>query len=240
LRFAPIVPVEYDPASLTDYHLILAHEVLENDSLRGYYQRLKHHTIILDNSVIELGEPLSSEELSLAYSYFPGSILVLPDEMYESARTIALAEEWFSGDRNNPCLMVVPQGRSPAEWFVCLGQLVKLAASRCERLVVGIGRYSEDWEGGRRYLFEEANRMRIWLGAYHLLGIQHTLDEITWAKEHSQIWGADSSLPGRAALMGVHSEEVPDLRVAPDLLTYEPRIHDEVQAEIIRVVHYVA
>lgn len=240
MRFAPIVPIEYDPVAFTDYHLILAHEVLENTALREYYQKLKRSTIFLDNSVIELGKPLSPEELGLAHSYFPGSILVLPDEMYESARTVALAREWFLTGRNSPSLMVVPQGRSPAEWFVCLDELVKLVAPQCERLVIGIGRYSEDWEGGRRYLFEEANRMKIWLGVFHLLGIQHNLEEIMWARQYPQIWGADSSLPGRAALMGLRSEEVLDLRKAPDLVTYVPRIHNEVQAEIMRTIQAVA
>ncbi len=241
MRFAPIVPFEYDPASLTDYHLILAHEVLENDALREYYRRLSRHTIILDNSVIELGEPLSSEELELAYSFFPNSYLVLPDVIGDVPRTIGLAEEWLRSQRGGRRLMIVPQGSSPEEWLTCLNTLVRIVEPLCEELVVGIARLTEDWPGGREFLFTEATRQGMWHGAFHLLGIQHSLDEIMWAKEHSpQIWGADSSLPGRAALMGVHSEEVPDLRVAPDLLTYEPCIYDEVQAEIIRVVHYVA
>ncbi len=240
MRFAPIVPFEYDPASFTDYHLILAHEVLENDALREYYQRLNRHVIILDNSVIELGEPLSAGELELAHSFFPASYLVLPDVIGDVPQTVELAKEWVRNRRPSRRLMVVPQGSHPKEWLECLDALVRIIAPVGEELVVGIARLTEDWEGGREFLYKEATRLGVWNGAYHLLGVQHKLEEVTWARQHALIWGVDSSLPGRAALMGLRSEEVTDLRKAPDLVTYEPRIYGEVQAEIIRVVHSVA
>ena len=47
MKFAPLLSQKYDPASLSDYHLILAHEVVSDKEYAEYYSSLgEEHTII--------------------------------------------------------------------------------------------------------------------------------------------------------------------------------------------------
>ena len=48
MKFAPVLSQKYDPASLSDYHLILAHEVVSDREYAEYYSNLgEEHTVIL-------------------------------------------------------------------------------------------------------------------------------------------------------------------------------------------------
>ena len=54
MKFAPVLSQKYDPASLSDYHLILAHEIVKDQEYAEYYAHLgEEHTIILDNGTVE-------------------------------------------------------------------------------------------------------------------------------------------------------------------------------------------
>lgn len=245
MKFAPIVPVQYDPAKISDFHLILAHEIRVDPVKRAYYEEASRrgHQIILDNGVIELGSSVSYEDLLEAWEHFPEAALIVPDAIRDFAETVRLTQDFadFVEDADldeSFTLMVVPQGTTFNEWLGCLSEQLDRFADRTN-ICVGIGRYAEDtFEGGRQALWETAQK--IWHGDYHLLGVQHALPEVAWARKIPTIWGVDSSLPARAALIGQYSTKVQDLRRLPDVVEFNSGIMSEVQQEIERCVSYIA
>ncbi|KKN11658.1 hypothetical protein LCGC14_1024320 [marine sediment metagenome] len=244
MKFAPIVPVQYDPAQFSDFHLILAHEIRVDPVKRAYYEDASRrgHQIILDNGVIELGSSVSYQDLMEAWNHFPEATLVVPDSIRDQKRTIELAEDFAEFIREEELdesftLMIVPQGATFNEWLDCLEAQLDLFSDETE-IVVGIGRYAEDtFEGGRKALWKTAQK--IWDGNYHLLGVQHNLEEVAWAKDISTIWGCDSSLPVRAALMGIYATKVENLRELPDVVEFNSGILTDVQDEIRRCVTFL-
>ncbi len=240
MEFAPIVPVKYHPASITNYHLILAHQVVKSKQYREYYSSLSDdHTIILDNSVIELGYT-DTKMIINAMDYLDGFegrlIVVCPDVLRDRVATVKAHRDFihntFIGeaiDNKGYHVMVVPQGQDADDWGYCLDELDgKLIGSFT---YVGIPRLTEDFEGGRPGLY--INNVAGLQGyRIHLLGVQHTLDEIEWAKECQDIVGCDSSLPIRAAYAGISCSDVANLRDLPDPDRYEQNMYQQVRARI--------
>ncbi len=242
MRFAAIVPVEYDPAFFSTYHMALAHEVLADRRVRAYYSRLRGHDVILDNSVVELGESVSVQKLVEAWEHLPDSYLILPDTLRDAEATVAGVAHFFEECEHPAKVVIVPQGENAGEWIDCLRSLLQLAYHRCDSILIGIPRLTEDWWGGRESLYHTALSMGMVLSdalrvvcPFILLGIQHTLSEVAWAKRETGILGVDSSLPGRAALVGTPSRLVRDLRALPDLTEYERSIHTAVRRELAYV-----
>ncbi len=82
MRFAPIVPIAHlDTASVSDYHMALAHLVLKYPQYSAYYfsRRIAGDYVLLDNSLIELGRPVQPDELVDAARIIQASEVVLPD-----------------------------------------------------------------------------------------------------------------------------------------------------------------
>ena len=240
MEFAPIVPIKYHPADVTKYHLILAHQVVKSLQYRNYYCSLpKDHSIILDNSVIELGytdTAMIVEALEFLNEFQGRMIVVCPDVLRDRAATVKAHREFMNDNniadilgRNGHHVMVVPQGSDSNDWAHCLDELdSKLIGSFT---YVGIPRLTEDFEGGRLGLYN--NNIAALQGyRVHLLGVQHTLNEIEWAKEHPDIVGCDSSLPLRAAYAGISCEQVVDLRTLPDPDKYEQSMYQPVRHRI--------
>lgn len=244
MEFAPIVPVKYHPASITKYHLILAHQVVRSTQYRNYYSSLPDdHTIILDNSVIELG--YTDVGMIVGAMEFLGPfggrlIVVCPDVLRDRVATVKAHRDFIHDvnigdiiDDNGYHIMVVPQGEDSKDWAYCLDELDgKLIGSFT---YVGIPRLTEDFEGGRQGLY--TNNIGALQGyRVHLLGVQHTLSEIEWAKEYQEIVGCDSSLPIRAAYAKMSCSDVEDLRVLPDPDRYNQEMYQPVR-ERIRECH---
>jgi hypothetical protein len=239
MKFASIVPIQYDPVKFSDFHLILAHEILVDPIKRAYYEDAarRGHRIILDNGVIELGASVKLANLMEAWDHFPEACLVVPDSIRNFTKTIEAAEDFaeFIDDVDldeSFTLMVVPQGSSIKQWIECLREQLDLFAGRTN-IVVGIGRYAEDaFDGGRQTVYDAAQS--VWNGDYHLLGIQHSITEVYWARSNANIWGVDSSLPARAALVGLPSDSVENLRELPDVTEFTSGILPQVQTEMAR------
>lgn len=206
--FAPVCPPAMYKALkaadlLGDYHLILAHdvanrpaeylEVFGDATRKGMY-------IIMDNSLIELGQPVSAQVMLKAVSCLKPTVIVLPDHMKDANKTInastRAAEEWsFLG--LGP-FMVVPQGTSLSELMMCAEALEKLPGVTA----FGIGRFTADMLGTRQVLADMLHKE--WPSmAIHLLGFSENLaDDITCAQK-PYIMGIDSAVPVRFGLKGI-------------------------------------
>tara|TARA_B100000949_G_scaffold137679_1_gene121110 strand:+ start:15395 stop:16180 length:786 start_codon:yes stop_codon:yes gene_type:complete len=246
MKFAPVISEKYDPAKYTDYHLILANEVVDTHSYANYYSSLDNsHTIILDSGTVEIG--YADAEMIQAASEILNKevIIVAPDFLGDKVRTITETEKFLEQDwcpvKNN--IMIVPQGETPEEWISCFDYLDLHYSERFKW--VGIPRISEDFVGGRSWLYQnvmQIHRRRRGMNdqpKIHLLGIQHSIDEIEWAKHYSsRIVGVDSSAPLKAAEARLSCAYVKDYRNLTDIDVDPP--HELVVERIQEMVDYAS
>ncbi len=248
MKFAPIIPWKYDPASITNYHLILAHQVVADMEYRDYYLKLpEDHTIILDNSVIELGYT-DKLMITQALNYmdgFAGELIVVCPDVLRDREATAKAHRDFIVDEAilaaiDDCghsVMIVPQGVDHIDWRASLHELTEEFGELCT--YVGIPRLTEDYEGGRRELFIDSGDL---LSSYrvHLLGIQHNIQEVEWALSELCVQGVDSSLPIRAAFFDLPCSEVRDLRKLPDPDIFRGNMMESVRHRVKECCDFVS
>lgn len=134
-RFAPVAPVGVlrrlkELNSLGSYHLLLAHDVLEHlDAYRNVFSSLAYHpikTIIMDNSVVELGEHCSIDTVLPAVYATSANVIVLPDVYMKGPESLEATKGaynvWAKACKDlsyDWSFMVVPQGRNFEEWIEC-------------------------------------------------------------------------------------------------------------------------
>ena len=134
MKYSPIAPIallqdlHYNHGLLGDYHLVLAHDVLahKNDyhslfsDLRKQYPGL---FVILDNSTIELGQPLDMEALLRAAAIVRADCIVMPDVLGNPIATVdagwAFWSQYSTDHQAHTPLMAVPQGNTFDEYTVC-------------------------------------------------------------------------------------------------------------------------
>ena len=217
MRAAHIVPPalldRYGTAS--EYHLILAHLVLQNDYYREFYRERSEagDFIILDNGAFEFQTSISAQELFAAARFVQPSVIVLPDVLRDAEATYEATKDalrFWNGLRpelhfqNEPSFMVVPQGKDLEEWFACWKKL-RFVGPYIN--IIGLFEELADWhDRGRVGVIEEAHRRHMCrqesTGSkqFHLLGFQENiLEELIAARVWSCIIGTDS---GKAFPMG--------------------------------------
>lgn len=134
MSFAPVAPFHilqklHETNDLGLYHLVLAHDVLKHtkefQSLFAWPQYM-YGTIIVDNSVIELGYPLDPQAILAAGEVFHGErrnvCIVLPDALLDCDETIRLVRgslDAWSEFHSKFKFMFVPQGGTLAEFIKC-------------------------------------------------------------------------------------------------------------------------
>jgi len=241
MKFASIVDPRYNPAEFSDYHLILSHVLIKDKFYRDYYVALDGgHTVVLDNGTVENGDPQPELLLDMA-KYASGTnarlIVVAPDHLNNCEGTLKATGEFFQSLRDNLGyeIMVVPQGKDSEEWIRCLRLLREMGNFE----FVGIPRVCEEFLGGRQLLYQAAKNLGF-TGLFHLLGIQHNLSEIDWAIDKWDVAGVDSSLPIRAASIGMPAKDIRDLRLVPDREDYLEEWEPTVKQNIKECCEYVS
>lgn len=203
-RFAPVVPLvlaDYmqSRGTLGNYHLLLAHDVLANPK---EYRRIyadRGYTILMDNSLVELGYPLPLVEVLEACKIVGAQYAILPDKLNDMQATIDMTKEAIFRWRTIPTeqrgdvgLLPVLQGATHTEHMRMLSGFVM------DNDVAGIcvPRVIADTIGSRRWIINEAARFYN----IHLLGFsENFLDDIACARMPGVV-GIDSAVPIRAAL----------------------------------------
>lgn len=216
-RFAPVAPIhileELNARPGADnYHLPLAHDVLRfpkeyealfQRSISDDYRR----TVILDNSVIELGLSVDVGIIKEAAEIVKANVIVLPDVLLDTDKTIrdclAALEEWDRIFTDSSLMkytfMIVPQGTDRGSWARC----AEAFANDTRIGWWGIPRnYNIKGLGSRRDAVEivraiNSNR-RI-----HLLGFSDDIVDDILAARAPGVTGIDSAVPIRAASLGL-------------------------------------
>jgi hypothetical protein len=228
-RFAPVCPIQIYEAmqaddSLGDYHLPLAHDVLhypgryENifkPSLDGAIPKGKFSvryrnqdwTVILDNSVIELGYAVDIKVVADAARIVHANVIVLPDILLDTDATIdsclSAIEPWTK--ELNKVLtpgtwsfMVVPQGKTIGDFARCAE-----AFANCKNVHWwGIPRnFNIHGLGSRRDAIEICWAINN-LNRIHLLGFSDNIVDDILSARSKRVTGIDSAVPLRAASLG--------------------------------------
>lgn len=128
LRIATIVPTLYlTMVEHENYQLALAH-LLHEPSYRNWFKQDPNKSlddqryVIMDNGVVETGEPYNAMSiLNAAMKIFPDEI-VLPDWSRDAKKTREVSEDAHKfivedyGGTRVPKFMFVPHGETPGEW----------------------------------------------------------------------------------------------------------------------------
>ena len=210
MKYAPIGPIWlYNylrrVGALADYHFVLAHHVLEmkfaHELFYNAYAKEEKPFVIMDNSLIELGEALSVEELMVAASICKADAVVLPDVPKDSDKTIELGlvsaeylHDWMAANDPSPPAfkwMLAVQGKTVAECWECAAAMWKI----CPNLgYFGIPRHLVQQLGTRREItkligdaFPET--------PIHLLGFSDDINDDIQSSQHPSVMGIDSAAP---------------------------------------------
>lgn len=218
-KFAPVCPVNIlpylEPANCGDYHLLLAHDVADKaQEYKTFFGKHRNMTIIMDNSVIELGNAVDLKVIKKACDAVDVTTIVLPDVLLDGKATVESCtkalETWpqefkaylgaFSGENTSRRrgFMYVPQGKTLKE-FASSAQAL---ADHPDVNFWGVPRNIVALHGSRASAIEIVHALnphrRI-----HLLGFSDDIcDDVICSKDR-RVEGIDSAVPLRAGSVGI-------------------------------------
>lgn len=217
MKHAIIAPVHFLPelSALSDYHLVLCHDMQKYPYYREFYARKRQQGdfIILDNSAHELGEGETLAMLVEAIKCIQPQEVVLPDRLFFGDDTLEGSLEAAKALRKlygtNISLMGVPQGRTVFEWDKCCEALIR----DVQVDTIGISKDYEVWAGGIKSRVERTHSLaRLWENHrtnIHLLGWGRKMTAIgelaltNEKKYENRIRGVDSAKPIVYASWGI-------------------------------------
>lgn len=222
VKFAPVCPAHVyaamdvwdkghkeDARVMGDYFLLLAHDVVANAKAYERIFKEKDCTIIMDNSVIELGTAVDVSILKEACDIVNADVLAIPDVLQDGKATLLAAESFM--DRwtaiSAPAsieLMYIPQGKDPQDYLDCISG-------------AAMADIPADWIGIARNLVPRVFTSRMFPIALaelffpgtkqHLLGFSgDVLDDVECAKS-GFVEGIDSAVPLRMGSAGLNLEK---------------------------------
>jgi hypothetical protein len=246
-RFAPTCPPQIlrglrDDFAMGDYHLLLAHDVVKRPQEYGELfgvEREPFRHVIMDNSVVELGNASSLEAVVDAVRITFADVVVLPDVYGEGPETLKSISDSFpmwqaaisSLQYNNIPMqyMLVPQGRTLQEWADCCKGLAALVGA--------FSNYSSFWWGVPRIFQERLGKsrteavmlMRQYMPDWpiHLLGFSEDIEDDFRTARLPCVTGIDSAVPLRAATLGIpfnQNTKLPPRGDWWDSCTYTPEM----------------
>jgi hypothetical protein len=201
-------------------------------------QPRSRHIVILDNGLIEKGQPDPDSLLRVAERVHPHEV-ICPDLMYDADGTVALFRE-YAESCAGVCkrVMIVPQGNSLPEWMNCLERLVMTASELQINIQIGVTKLLDKHDGGRYtvlpWLAQYMRRMEIW-HPVHLLGIWAHLAEISrlLSEFPDLIRGVDSTFPYASTINhGWVTSWSPKKELIPEQWEEDPSIVQRMKAAL--------
>ena len=214
-KYAPVVSLGVakvlEAAELYgDYHLLLAHQVLEDaegwSKFMSSLRAKRKMTVIMDNSLIELGSPLEADKLLQAVQIVRAEYLVLPDCLGNYLSTINRATDAITNMHHHNLelpgycsYLGVIQGETFQQHLECAKRLLRFDHLRA----LSIPRNAAQLFRSRYALTQEVwNMCKV---PMHLLGFSdHLDDDLACAKlgEAYGVMGIDSAAPVREGMFG--------------------------------------
>ncbi len=196
--FAPVAPPRMlldlkETGYLGSYHLLLAHDVVaQPKAYKAVFDDLPKATIIMDNSLIELGKPADVETMLTAIETVISDYVVMPDYLGQSLMTLEACRSFVEViDKTNPHpLMAVPQGTNIEEVMYCAEQLARLN----HVCAWGIPRHLTESLGTRLMVTDSLTRAFPQMSIHQLGFSSNLLDDFECTKMPN-VMGIDSAMP---------------------------------------------
>lgn len=185
-----------------DFDFVLAHKVLEDEAYANWYKESGNIKFV-DNSVNELGEPLSINQMKEAFEKVGGTYVVSPDFLNDADKTIASYLECVKAFPKGRVVGVI-QGPTYSDAYECLRAYEKGLVSVPYDLCSG-KTDSPSLMGLRRCLFV-SNIPRDQGFQIHLLGF-NGLDELFWYQNTPIVASIDTGVP---VLLGLQKLDILD------------------------------
>jgi hypothetical protein len=211
-QFAPVAPIQIleqmkQQGCLGKYHLLLAHHVLEHpDRFKALFADLRGCTIIMDNSLVELGASENEQKVLDACKAIQDSALtpnfiipVLTDVMGDGAATREASTKsyqwWAENAGQRYPLMVATQGKDwgdfckTVDYFLLSGEFPGID-------YVGVPRKLVEPLGTRQLAIQYIDAVRPDISV-HLLGFSDDVTDDVICAQHPSVEGIDSAVPIR-------------------------------------------
>jgi hypothetical protein len=217
-KFAPVAPIHIleqllNMGDLGHYHLFLAHHVAEYPDrfriLVHKLQSIQNTTIIMDNSIVELGGAVDDqmvwEATSVCMNAGARTIPVLPDVMGNGAETRYLSSQaydrWVNHNMANNGYMLVAQGENWEDFTKTIDYFFGEGSLKFRHIRwVGIPRVLVKSVGSRTEALAYVRTVAPWVKV-HMLGFSVNLwdDVVTcrWMPTVLAPEGIDSAVPMR-------------------------------------------
>lgn len=182
-----------DPRLQTDFHLVLAQQVLASKDYLAYYQQAiaRGNFVILDNDAAELGQATSDDLLLEAAELLRPHVVVAPDVLFDTEQTLARTNS-FLKQAKSLTVMAVPQGKTAKSYLECFEAFNK--DSRVQWL--GITKYCVPAFPCRLDVLSRISSLK----PCHLLGMPQVPWDLAKEKRCKFAVSNDSSVPIRMAL----------------------------------------
>jgi hypothetical protein len=177
--------------------------------------------VMLDNSVIELGEPVELTRVLYAGRRIHANEIILPDVLMNKDATLEMLQrdldhldflmQHSDFAHYKPRVQAVPQGATIGEWFDCLDRMLHhVVQGRIH--TIGVPRCTNDLADGTRS--QILSQLHGQFGGeppfeVHLLGLSDNVTELLEYEAYNWIRGVDSKLPIRCGInwIGLHPEK---------------------------------
>ncbi len=207
-KIATIVPIAHLSLIAEDDRFMALVHLMEDVRYSDFYKARidEGKYVILDNSTVELGEPVAMGPYLAAAMRLGASEILLPDWLHDKNLTLDEAEQGLSAvafaDYNGN-IMGVPQGGTQEEWIECLEEMFALGITS-----IGISRRYLDKFGMSRlfacYTTKHiADEMNVPM-TIHLLGAGLPAEmEVRPCLKLPYVVGVDSAMPSYFAKAGM-------------------------------------
>ena len=199
MKFCSITPVKNsDLMYKNDYVMLLAH-LSKNNANYSDLARLSGCYKIMDNSIIELGEAFSMEDLIKEAIKCDVNEIILPDVFENGSETIKAVKESIEWLKDHNLigrfkLMAVCHGKGPKEFSDTLHALLEIP----EIDVIGYPKVLSTWMTSRvrsaEYTAANCDK------EIHLLGCWDSLKELRELSHDTKIRSMDTCLPALLAM----------------------------------------
>lgn len=208
MKFCSITPLKNtDLMYENDYVMLLAHLSKKSDYY-SCFARKKRNYKIMDNSIIELGEAFSMQDLVDEAIKCDVDEIILPDVFQDGPKTVVLVKksiQWLY-DHNligKFKLMAVCHGKNLDELFYTFKELNNIP----EINTIGIPKVLTTWINSRVFFAEIVTYLTN--KDIHLLGCWSSLKELKELSANSRIRSVDTCLP---ALLSIYNMKTFDDR----------------------------